>query len=317
MTQQTRSRYLDYLPAIYHQHPFLGQFLLPFEEVLAGFEGLLDTIDHYFAPALTDGEFLPWLATWVALVLDEEWDETKRRRLISEAVELYRWRGTVYGLKRYLEIYAGLVPEIREWSWPGGMQIGVASQIGSITPPDASLARIEEVSHRQPPQYDSYYVVDTVDIQGEPRRLYYNTADVERVAVNDDGSVDLWLFAPGGGPSTLTHHAPATITRRDRLVDDLYSLTVESEGGPQSVEYQGNTLLIDEIELPYRFVVDVRVPLEDLDSVKLDKVRAIVDLEKPAHTMYYLKLTPVASRYTLERMQIGVRSSIGLDTTVG
>jgi hypothetical protein len=137
-----------------------------------------------------------------------------------------------------------------------------------------------------------------------------------RVAVNDDGSVDLWLFSPGGGPSTLTRHAPATITRRDQLVDDLYNLTVESEGGWQSVEYQGNTLLIDEIELPYRFVVDVRVPLGDLDSVKLDKVRAIVDLEKPAHTMYYLKLTPVASQYTLEPMRIGVRSSIGLDTTV-
>jgi hypothetical protein len=128
---------------------------------------------------LTDAEFLPWLATWVALFLDEEWDEAKRRRLISEAVELYRWRGTVLGLKRYLEIYVGLIPEIREWSWPGGMQFGVASQIGSINPPDVSLARIQDVSHRQPPQYDSYYVVDTIDNQGEAHRVYYNTTDVE------------------------------------------------------------------------------------------------------------------------------------------
>jgi phage tail-like protein len=316
MTPQTSSRYLEYLPAIYHQQAFLGEFLKPFEEVLSGFEELLDSIDHYFAPALTDPEFLPWLATWVALVLDEEWDESKRRRLISEAVELYRRRGTVRGLKQYLEIYAGLVPEIREWSWPGGMQIGVTSRIGWVEPDHGPLTRIEAVTRQQDLQYSSYYVVDTLDAEGQPRKLYYKTTDVERVVVNDDGTVDLWLFSPGG-PSVLVHHSPATITRRDRLLDDLYELTVVGEEGPETVEYRGDTRLVDEIELPYRFVVDVRVPLTDLDSVKLDKVRAIVDLEKPAHTMYYLKLTPVAGRFALEPMQIGFRSSVGRDTILG
>jgi phage tail-like protein len=316
MTEQTQSRYLEYLPAIYHEHPFLGQFLVPFEEVLTIFEELLSSVDRYFAPALTDADFLPWLANWVALALDEEWDETKRRQLISEAVELYQSRGTVYGLKRYLEIYAGLVPEIQEWSWPGGMQIGVASQIGGTTPEDASLARIESMTQRQPPEYDNYYVVDTIDEDGEPQQLYYNTDQVERVDINDDGSVDIWLFSPGGR-SIQVRHQPATITRRDQLVDDLYTLTNEAEGETQIVQYRGNTFLVDEVELPYRFIVDVRVPLEDLDNVKLDKLRSIIDLEKPAHTMYYLKLTPVVSEYVLQPMQIGVRSTIGLDTIAG
>jgi phage tail-like protein len=316
MTEQTQSRYLEYLPAIYHQYPFLGQFLLPFEEVLTGFEELLSSVDRYFSPALTEADFLPWLANWVALVLDEEWDETKRRQLISEAVELYRWRGTVFGLKRYLEIYAGLVPEIREWSWPGGMQIGVASQIGGTIPEDASLTRIESMAQRQPPEHNNYYVVDTVDEQGEPYRVYYNTRQVERVDINNDGSVDIWLFSPGGGPATQERYQPATITRRDQLVDDLHTMVTGPEGATQTVEYRGNTFLVDEVELPY-FIVEVRVPLEDLDNVKLDKVRSIIDLEKPAHTMYYLKLTPVASQYILQPMQIGVRSTVGLDTIAG
>ena len=86
-------------------------------------------------------DFLPWLATWIALVLDEEWDEDKRRRLLGEAMELYQWRGTVYGMKRYLEIYTGLGPDdidIRESRRPAGMQIGVASRIGFKTgaPPE-------------------------------------------------------------------------------------------------------------------------------------------------------------------------------------
>jgi len=197
------------------------------------------------------------------------------------------------------------------------MQIGVASQISGITPEDAPLARIESMTHRQPPEYDNYYVVDTVDEAGKPRRLYYNTDQVERVDGNDDGSVDIWLFSPGCGPSIQVRHQPATVTRRDQLVDDLYTLTTGPEGATQTVQYRGNTFLVDELELPYRFIVDVRVPLEDLDNVKLDKVRSIINLEIPAHTMYYLKLTPVVSEYVLQPMQIGVRSTIGLDTIAG
>jgi hypothetical protein len=76
---------------------------------------------------------------------------------------------------------------------------------------------------------------------------------------------------------------------------------------------------VDEIaeERPYRFIVDVRVPAVDLPRIQLDKVRAILDLEKPAHTVYYLKLTPVASTHALQPLQVAVRSTVELDTTVG
>jgi hypothetical protein len=49
----------------------------------------------------------------------------------------------------------------------------------------------------------------------------------------------------------------------------------------------------------------------------MDKVKAIVDLEKPAHTLYYLKLTYVESRVDLQYMQIEVRSDIGINTVIG
>ena len=149
---QSPSSYLQYLPAIFAQDPYLGKFLRPFESLFGAYNNLLVDVDRYFSPALTDPEFLPWLATWVALVLDEEWAEADRRRLISEAVELYRWRGTVTGMQRYLEIYTGLIPEIRERRWPGGMQIGVASQIGATDPPDAPrtpIAAMKQLYVRQ------------------------------------------------------------------------------------------------------------------------------------------------------------------------
>lgn len=315
MVDRTKSSYLEYLPGIYEdpRYDFLGRFLAPFEGVVRGFEDVLAGIDRVFATTLTDPEVLPWLATWVALVLDEEWDERKRRGLIAEAVELYRWRGTVQGLLRYLEIYTGLLPEIREGVWPGGMQIGVASQIGGTaypppkpgTPPDP-LTPITKMQ-REEPDYHDYYVVKETD-----KHLSYRTDQVKRVEIGEK-YVEITRL-----DNTVDRHEPATVTRRDGLVEDVYTLTTEDASGPEdSVEYRGNSILVDEQELPYRFILNVRVPAADIDKVKLEKVRAIVDLEKPAHTAYYLKMTPVISVYVLQTMQLDVRSTIGADAIVG
>jgi phage tail-like protein len=308
MGEESKSRYLEYLPAVYQdpEEPFLGKFLIPFDEVLAGFEVLLSNFDRCLSPVLTDTDFLPWLAGWVALVLDEEWDERKRRRLIAEAVSLYRERGTVGGLKRYLEIYTGLVPEIRECCWPGGMQIGIASMIGGTSPKDAPLCHVTRIV-RDTPKFWDYYVVS------EPGRvLYYRTDRVRKVTVGE-GFVEIQLL-----DDTRIHHTPAVVTRRDGLVEDVHHLAVLDESGVgQEVEYRGDTILVDEQELPYRFILEVRVPAAEVARVRLEKVREIVNLEKPAHTMYYLKLIPVAIAFLLKPMQIEVRSRIGVDTIIG
>src|SRR3954454_7287267 len=85
---QAVSSYLQYLPAIFHQDPFIGRFLLAFEAVLsgpgyadqAGLEQLIGDLPAYVDPQTTPEEFLPWLAGWVALSLRADWDaDTKRR----------------------------------------------------------------------------------------------------------------------------------------------------------------------------------------------------------------------------------------------
>jgi phage tail-like protein len=331
MTEQTKSRYLEHLPAIHHEDPFLGRFLLPFEQVFAGFEDLLSAIDRHFAPALAEPDFLPWLATWVALVLDESWDDSQRRRLIAEAVELYRWRGTVYGLKRYLEIYLGIKPRIRERRWPGGMQIGVASRIGGtrtdVDYRDQTEDRIIKRMERRQPVYRDYYVVETVAPaghtrvpEGEPLRLYYRAGRVKSVEVGTEGEAQFVNIQLLDGEHR--HHEPATVTRRDGLIDDRYTLTLEIRRETRTVEYRGDTFLIDEVERPYHFTLDIQTSspedwekMRQPDSVRA--VRAIIDLEKPAHTVYYLRLPRMISDDALQPIQMGVHSTIGLDMTMG
>jgi len=112
-TQQPQSSYLGYLPAIFRQEPFLGNFLLAFETVLSGRDGqpglesAISNVADYFDPWATGAEFLPWLANWVTLSLRADWDEKTQRSFIQQIVPLYRLRGTWSGMSRMLQLYTG------------------------------------------------------------------------------------------------------------------------------------------------------------------------------------------------------------------
>jgi phage tail-like protein len=108
------SRYLKYLPPIYHEDEFLGQFLLAFEGIWTPIEQMIDHFDLYLDPHTTPAFFLEHLASWLDLTLDEKWSLGKRRALVAEAAELYWRRGTRWSLSRHLEIYTGIMPEIIE-----------------------------------------------------------------------------------------------------------------------------------------------------------------------------------------------------------
>lgn len=112
-----RDSYLQYLPRVYQEdetsRAFLERFLSIFKTIISGFEDKVTHIARYFNPESTPEEFLSWLGSWLALVLDEKWPENKKRKLIKRAPELYKKRGTVEGLKEYIEIYTGLKSHIQ------------------------------------------------------------------------------------------------------------------------------------------------------------------------------------------------------------
>jgi phage tail-like protein len=71
---------------------------------LNDFEKTIDEIHQVFNPWNTN--FLPWLASWVALTLQKHWSEYQQRKLISEIVSIYQERGLKKGLQAYLDAYA-------------------------------------------------------------------------------------------------------------------------------------------------------------------------------------------------------------------
>jgi phage tail-like protein len=120
------SSYIQYLPPILWSEEndasqFLGRMLRIYEKILTGIddeiaisngvsqyqplENTLDNLAQIFNTWQTPPEFLPWLASWVALPLQNDWSEYQKRKIISQIVSIYQLRGLKKGLHTYLDLY--------------------------------------------------------------------------------------------------------------------------------------------------------------------------------------------------------------------
>jgi phage tail-like protein len=131
----TAQRLPSYLPAIYREQPFLGQYLWAFEQVLLDLEQRVGGLPTLFDPTETRDEFLPWLSTWVAFTLRAGLEPNQLRAFLSRIVPLYRRRGTRQNLQDLLSIFTRGTPSIAE-SGDGGPahHFKVTLRLPSATP---------------------------------------------------------------------------------------------------------------------------------------------------------------------------------------
>lgn len=110
---------------------FLKRFLSIQQHLALQVDEKLEAIHAFFDPRETPEGFLPWLGSWVAMSLHEGWSVERRREIILRAVELYKLRGTAYGLKLALQLFAEVDTEISEFTWPyPGFVVGKHAVIG-------------------------------------------------------------------------------------------------------------------------------------------------------------------------------------------
>ncbi len=151
------SDYLRHLPEILRApssrtgRSFLGEFLKIFEALLSGradaatpagrvasIDERVDQYTDYLDPALVpldetpgptlNSDFLNYLASWVALTFDQNWDMTRKRAWLSQIVPLYKRRGTLVGIRTYLSMFVGDQVTVDEP--PGGFVVGATSTVG-------------------------------------------------------------------------------------------------------------------------------------------------------------------------------------------
>jgi phage tail-like protein len=141
-----RNTWLRFLPAIYGndaaRRDLLERFLSLHESVLGELEDSIARLPQLFDPqGAPYGEFpswLSWLAGWLAFDLDAAWSEPDARRYLAGAFELFGKRGTVEGLRRFLEMYAGVHARITElaahndpWSLGDKSVLGFSTRLAS------------------------------------------------------------------------------------------------------------------------------------------------------------------------------------------
>jgi phage tail-like protein len=162
------SRYLDYLPPVlWRDDPdppsfSLGQLLTIFEKVLTGIDdkvaighkdhvhssitAQIAAIDELLDPWKARPDFLPWLASWVALEYPALqgrvlWDEYQRRRATSQIARIYRERGLKSGLARYLELYAAGPTKLRVALDDGSRLLATTPRPGQLAPVTALVTQ--------------------------------------------------------------------------------------------------------------------------------------------------------------------------------
>jgi phage tail-like protein len=135
-----RQSSLRYLPALYHEDEtsrhLLDRLLSLFDTIYGELESEIEQFALHMDIAGAPPEFLPWLATWFDLQLEQGWTDVQKRQFLRNAVELYSWRGTVRGLRQLLRLHTGLaepLPHIVE-------HFRTPAQGGSANQPQTSAA---------------------------------------------------------------------------------------------------------------------------------------------------------------------------------
>src|SRR5690348_13573598 len=111
---------IKYLPSVFHEDPFLADYLSAFEQILVGsgdphlrsLEAIIAGISSYFNPKEAPEEFLPWLAGWMAFGMRADLTVRLQREFLAQVISLYKKRGTAESLRKLLKIFTGAEPTI-------------------------------------------------------------------------------------------------------------------------------------------------------------------------------------------------------------
>jgi phage tail-like protein len=92
---------------------------------------------------------------------------------------------------------------------------------------------------------------------------------------------------------------------------------LEGEGAETGARVGLDSVILPPVDLAHCFIVTMPIPFESVTPEMVIRIHQIIQLEKPAHTHYYLKFTEEKGEVELrEFFAIGLRSGIGIGAEV-
>ena len=92
---------------------------------------------------------------------------------------------------------------------------------------------------------------------------------------------------------------------------------IEADGAEQGARVALDSVILPPVELAHCFVVTMPIKFEDVTAEAVIRIHQIIQMEKPAHTQYYLRFAEEKGDVELrEFFSIGLRSGIGIGAEV-
>ncbi len=140
----------NYLPAVYREDAasadFLDRFLANAEGLFTSLEGRIERCEALLDTRSTPSEYLEWLAGWLGAQPDATWDDRRQRLFIDHADLLFRWRGTLIGLRAAVRLALDPCPDESIFK-----ELTEGRDLGFETPDGNSVRIVERFMYREHP----------------------------------------------------------------------------------------------------------------------------------------------------------------------
>jgi phage tail-like protein len=342
-----RFSYMTYLPAVYRDSDtsgFLERFLANPESFFTPIEDRIASVQVLFDPTGTPADATAWLASWFGIAVDPSWEDFRRRLLIRNAMTLFQYRGTRRGLQMALELLLDPRPDDSiftrdEDTTPGGIRIleafatrWTAGKLAASAPAAGGIVATTPVAQWTPLQGGAVLLAAYQAFVGQPVTAFPISApaDAATAALWTSFTASALGFVPVTPGPQDRYAWPGFLRRRYRRLGALSTAYGASPAftswesvplptslpidGPQLVDwFQFQGVVMPVRRAAHRFTVVLPVPVSALgdaaaQATHADLARRMIDLEKPAHTLYDV-------RFTWALFRVG-QVRLGIDTTV-
>jgi phage tail-like protein len=344
-----RFSYLErYLPGVYREEPqpasFLDRLLANFEGLFTCIEDRIAAAQILFDVRSAPPEALEWLASWFGVAMDPAWDERKQRMFIGNAMTFFQYRGTVRGLRMALELAGNALADERIFSeefasrpdagqsirivekfrlrrTPGILLGDPTSWTGLRAVQSAPRWKPEEGSARlharyrqalQLPDTDFYPIQLPADTQRDVQWTEFSRSNLGFVPEASAADAPRWQDFLQRRYRRIAKLNQAYGTNFTRFSDAAVATVLPPDGPALADWFQFEGVVLPMRDAAHRFTI--LIPLActtdpESQRQRMDLVKRVADLEKPAHTVFEVKLF-------WGMFRIG-EARLGLDTVLG